>query len=81
MVICHYIEIIWGILFTPNIFYNIYNREKYHLFETINNHIQPLIDIIQDNNRVITTKKGNGKLPLFSGNGERVISTYVTLCL
>ena len=29
--------------------------------------------MIQNNNWVITTKKGNGKLQLFCGNGERVI--------
>ena len=31
------------------------------------------MNIIQENNRVITTKKGNVKLPLFCGNVERVI--------
>ena len=30
----------------------------------------------QDNNWVITTKKGKGKLPLFCGNGEQVITIY-----
>ena len=29
---------------------------------------------MQENNWVITPKKGKGKLPLLSGNGERVIS-------
>ena len=46
---------------------NIYSPGK-----PVNIHIQSLINIIQDNNRVITTKKGKGKLPLFFGNGERV---------
>ena len=32
---------------------------------------------MQENNWVITTKKGKGKLPLFCGNGERVISKSV----
>ena len=27
---------------------------------------------------VITTKKGNGKLPLFNGNGERLTTLYAT---
>ena len=31
---------------------------------------------MQENNRVITTKKGGGKLPLFCGNGEWVIPIY-----
>ena len=44
--------------------------------EPINIHIQPLINIMQDNNRVITTKKGKGKLPIFCGNGEQVITIY-----
>ena len=35
-----------------------------------------LTNIIQDENWAITTKKGNGKLPLFCGNGERVIPIY-----
>ena len=34
------------------------------------------MNIIQENNRVITTKKGKGKLPLFCGNVERVIPIY-----
>ena len=41
--------------------------------ETVNIHIQLLIDIIKENNRVITSKKGKGKLPLFRGNGKWVI--------
>ena len=35
------------------------------------------MNIIQENNWVITTKKGKGKLPLFSGNVERVSPVYV----
>ena len=31
---------------------------------------------MQEKNRVITTKKGKGKLPLFCGNGEQVIPIY-----
>ena len=38
--------------------------------------MQPLINIIQENNWVITTKKGKSKLPLFCGNGEPVITIY-----
>ena len=58
MVIYHYIERIWRILVTPifNITYMIINI--YYLDEPVNIHIQSLINIIQDNNRVITTKKG-----------------------
>ena len=49
---------------------------KYNLGEPININIQPLINIMQENNREITTKKGKGKLPLFSGNREQVIPIY-----
>ena len=31
---------------------------------------------MQENNSVITTKKGKGKLPLFCGNGEQIIPIY-----
>ena len=34
---------------------------------------------MQDNNWVMNIKKGKGKLPLFRGNGERVIPIYVGL--
>ena len=34
------------------------------------------MNIIQENNWVITTKKGKGKLPLFCGNVEQVITIY-----
>ena len=49
---------------------------RYYPDETVNIHIQSLINIIQENNWVITTKKGKGKLPLFRGNGERVNPIY-----
>ena len=49
---------------------------QYYPGEPVIIHIQSLINIIQKNNRVITTKKGYGKLPLFRGNGERVITIY-----
>ena len=48
----------------------------YYPGEPVNIHIQSLINIIQENNWVITTKKGKGKLPLFRGNGERVNPIY-----
>ena len=41
---------------------------KYNPGEPINIYIQPLINIMQENNRVITTKRGKDKLPLFCGN-------------
>ena len=34
---------------------------------------------MQENNRVITKKKGKGKLPLFSGNEERAIPIYASV--
>ena len=44
--------------------------KKYYPDEPVNIHIRPLINIIQENKRVITTKKtGKGKLPLFCGKG------------
>ena len=49
---------------------------KYYPGKPVNIYIQSLINIVQENNRVITTKKGKGKLPLFLGNGERVIPIY-----
>ena len=50
---------------------------KYHPGETVNINIKSLINILQENNWVITTKKkGNGKLPLFSGNREQIITIY-----
>ena len=33
---------------------------------------------MQENNRLITTKKGKGKLPLFRGNEEQVIPIYAS---
>ena len=45
--------------------------------EPVSIHIQSLINIIQENNWIITTKKGKGKLPLFSGTVEWVIPVYV----
>ena len=58
MVIYHYVERIWKILVIPifNITYMIINI--YYPGEPVNIHIQSLINIIQENNWVITTKKG-----------------------
>ena len=50
---------------------------KYYPDEMVNIHIQSLINIIQKNNWLITTKKGKGKLPLLlCGMGKRVITIY-----
>ena len=38
------------------------------------------MNIIQENNWVITTKKGKGKLSLLCGNIERVIPIYSLIC-
>ena len=51
---------------------------KYYPGEPVNIHIQSLINIILEKNWVITTKKGKGKLPIFCGNGERVIPIYAS---
>ena len=58
MVMYHYVERIWIIIVTPNFSYKIYNREKYFPGEPVNIHIQILINIIQEKNWFITTKKG-----------------------
>ena len=58
MVIYHYVERIWRILVTT-IFYTTYMIINIsNPGEPGNLHIQSLINIIQENNRVITTKKG-----------------------
>ena len=53
----HYVKRIWGILFTPNFLYNIYDNEWYHSVEPVNIYIQSLLNIMQEKNWVITTKK------------------------
>ena len=50
--------------------------KKYYPGEPVNIHIKSLINILLDNNWVITAKKGKGKLPIFCGNGKRVIPIY-----
>ena len=76
MVIYHYVGRIWRVLVTPNFLYNIYDDEKYYPGEPVNIQIQSLINIIKENNREITAKKGKDELPLFCGNVERVIPIY-----
>ena len=51
---------------------------KYYPGEPVDIHIKSLINIILENNRVITIKNGKGKLPIFFGNRERVIPIYAT---
>ena len=53
MAIYHYVERICRILVTPNFSYNIYDHERYYPGESVNIHIQSLINIIQENNWVI----------------------------
>ena len=57
MVIYDYAEIVRIILVTPNFLYNVYDNEKYYPGEPVNILIQSLINIIQEKNWVITTKK------------------------
>ena len=64
MAIYHYVEIIWRILVIPNFLYNKYDNEKYYPGEPVNIHIQLLLNIIQDNNTEITTKKGKGNITI-----------------
>ena len=79
MVIYHYVEIIWKILVTPDFFITYMIMRKYYPGKSVNMHIQSLINIIQKNNRVIATKNVKGKLSLFCGNRERVITIYMTI--
>ena len=76
VVIYHYVERIWRILVTLIYMDNIYGNKKYYPGEPANIHIRLLLNIIEDKNRVITTKEGKGKAPLFCGNGEQIIIIY-----
>ena len=55
-------------LFPPFIYITYMIVNIYYPGEPVNIHMQSLINIIQDTNWVITTKKGKGKLPLFRGH-------------
>ena len=57
MAIYHCVEIIRRILVTTNFLYNIYYHEKYYPDEPVDIHMQSLINIIQEKNWVINTKK------------------------
>ena len=57
MAIFYYRERTRRIIFTIDFLYNIYDHEKYYPYEPVNVNIKSLINIIQDNNRLITTKK------------------------
>ena len=57
MVIYHYVQRIWRVLVTPLLFITYMTMNKYYPGEPINIHIQPLINIMQEKNWVITTKK------------------------
>ena len=81
MVIYHYIERI-GELSLPSFFGVVYTiMKKYYPGEPVNIHIKLLINIIQENNWLMITKKWKGKLPLFFRNGERVIPIYASVPL
>ena len=58
MVIYHYVERIWRIIVTPVFCITYMTINIYYPGEPVNIHIQSLINIIQENNWVITTKKG-----------------------
>ena len=76
MEILHYVDRT-GELSLPPIIRITYTIIKiYYPGEPVNIHIQSLIEIIQENNWVITKKQGKGKLKLFCGNGERLINFY-----
>ena len=58
LVIYHYNERIWRILVAPYFLYNIYDHEFFKPGAPVNINIQLFINVIQENNRLITTKKG-----------------------
>ena len=58
MVIYHYVETICKIIVTPNFCITYIIANKYYPGGTVIIHMQPLIDIIQENNWVNTTQKG-----------------------
>ena len=58
MVIYHYVERIWRILITPVFCITYMTINIYYSGEPVNIHIQSLINITQEKNWVITTKKG-----------------------
>ena len=76
MIIYNYVEMIWRIIVILDLLYNIYNLEK-NSDKPVNIHIPSLIDIL---NRIpmdqLPPKKVKGKLTLFFGIGERVITIY-----
>ena len=54
----------------PIFLYSINDNENNYPGEPVNIHIKSLVNIIQESNWVIITKKGKGKLLLFCGNRE-----------
>ena len=57
MVIYYYVDRIWRILLTPNFGITHKIMKTYYPGEPVNIHRQSLINIIQENNWLITTKK------------------------
>ena len=57
MVIYHYVERIWRINVTLKFSYNVCNHGNAYTGEPVIIYINSLINMIQDNNRVFTTKK------------------------
>ena len=58
MLIYHYVERIREFSLPPIFSYNINDNEKYYPDEPVNIRIQLLINIIEENNCLIITKKG-----------------------
>ena len=58
MLIYHCVERIWRFLVTPNFWITYIIMNKYYPGESVNIHIQSLINIIQENNWVSTIKRG-----------------------
>ena len=56
IVISNYVDRIWRVVVAPNVCITYTIMSKYYPRETIYIHIQSLINIMKDNNWVITTK-------------------------
>ena len=76
MVIYHFVERV-GELSLPPIFHTTHMIMKNNIQVNQSIYIyKALINMIQENNLVLSPKKGQGKLILFCGNGERVFPIY-----
>ena len=76
MVIYHYVERVGEFSLSLICSYSMYDHQKYYPGEPVTIHIRSLINMTQEENCLITTKRGRGELSLFCGNREWVIPFY-----